>query len=186
MTPGRLTSLLGAGVALPVLLAACSGATGGSTTTTRVSGHAAATSVCSLVTVADVEKYLGKMVSGPTGRPSTASVTCTYPAKAGHPATDGVFVSFHSGVTTAQFAAEATALSKLGGTTTNVSGNGDTAFSYTQEKDGATVNTLATLVGRAQVVVTSTASISQIEALTIHIFSSFGSLAATTTTTVAG
>ena len=72
--------------------------------------------------------------------------------------------------------------SKLHGTTTDVSGAGDAAYSYTATAAGGhTVNTLVTLVGETQVTVTSTASVTPAETLAQQIFATLSAQATTTT-----
>lgn len=169
--------------ALPLGLAACSGGASTSPTTTRASGHAATTSVCTLVMPAQIESTLGRNVDGPVVVNSAAATVCTYAATDRSNASDSVIVGFRGQVTGAAAAAEQAAAQKLHGTTTVVSGTGDNAYSYSATAAGGhIVNTLVTLVGQTQVTVSSTGTVAQEEALTQQIFSSLAGTATSTTT----
>jgi len=179
----RRPGLLALAVALPLGLAACSSSASTSPTTTRASGHSGSTSACTLVTPAQIESTLGRKVDNPVVVNSTAATACTYRASDKSNESDSVIVGFRGGVTSAIAGAEQAQVEKLHGTTTDVSGTGDTAYSYSaQASGGHTVNTLVTLVGQAQVTVSSTASVAQAETLTQQIFASLASAATSTTT----
>ena len=175
--------LLAGAAVLPLLLGACSSSStaGGSTTTTT--GHTSATTACSLVPAAQVRSILAKQVGDPGVANSSVATTCTYPSKDTTKESDAVIISFRAGVTDAIAGSEQAAVRKLHGTTTDVSGTGFTAYYYQVKTGGETVTSLVTLVGEAQVTVTSTASLDKIEALTQQIFDTFASQATSTTTT---
>ncbi len=179
-SPRSLARLLALGVALPVALGACSSAST-TTTTTRAAAHQAADSVCSTVTPAQIARTLGERVRAPGVTTSTRVTVCTYPASNSDQASAAVIVGFRGGVTPSDFAAEKAKLGTLHGTTTDVSGLGDKAYHYAQDVGGHSVTSLATLVNRTQVTVTSTASVDQAEALTKEIFATFAAQTATTT-----
>jgi hypothetical protein len=188
-THPRRKGLLALAVALPLGLAACSSSASTSTTTTRASGHSDTTSACTLVTPAQIESTLGRTVDRPVVVNSTAATACTYTAADRSNQSDSVVIGFRGRVTSAVAGAEQATVRKLHGTTTDVSGTGDSAYSYTTTAAGGhTVNTLVTLVGLTQVTVSSTATVAQEEALTQQIFSSLASASTSTTTstTVAG
>ena len=177
--------LLSSAAALPLLLGACSSSStgSGSTTTTRAGGQTDAKTACSLVPAAQVRSLLGKQVGSPGIANSSVATTCTYPATDTTKKSDAVIISFRAGVTDAIAGAEQAAVRKLHGTTTDVSGSGFTAYYYQVKAGGQTVTSLVTLVGQAQVTVTSTASLDKIEALTQQIFDTFATQATSTTTT---
>ena len=181
-SPLTLTRILVLGVALPLTLGACSSASTatGSTTTTRAAAHQGANSVCSTVTPAQIARTLGKPVRAPGVTASTRVTVCTYPASNSDQASAAVIVGFRGGVTPADFTAERAKLGTLHGTTTDVSGLGDQAYYYSQDVGGHSVTSLATLVNRTQVTVTSTATVDQAEALTKEIFATFAAQTATT------
>ena len=181
-SPLPLTRLLALGVALPLVLGACSSPSTvtGSTTTTRAAGHQGANSVCSTVTPAQIARTLGKPVRAPGVATSTRATVCTYPASSADQASAAVIVGFRGGVTPADFTAEQAKLGTQHGTATDVSGLGDQAYYYSQDVGGHSVTSLATLVNRTQVTVTSTASVGQAEALTKGILATFADQTATT------
>jgi hypothetical protein len=176
-------------IVLPVALAACSNAssTGGSTTTTRASGHIGTTSACTLVSPATIQKVLDRTVKAAEVTNSTVATACTYPSADTSRSSDSVIVAFRGRVTQAVAAGELAATRKLQPTITDVSGSGDTAYAFTSKaRGGETVTTLVTLVDETQVTVSSTASVAQAEALTQQIFSTLAGEASSTTTTTAG
>jgi hypothetical protein len=180
-SPKRWTRLTVLAVALPLGLAACSSAAS-TTTTTRAAGHQGSTSVCAMVTPPEIHETLNRSVHSPGVTNSTLATACTYLSATSDPA-DAVIVAFRSKVTNAASAAERIALASRHGSTTDVSGAGNTAFYYQETSGGATVTSLVTLVNGTQVTVSSTASLAQSEALTARIFQSFATAASTTTTT---
>jgi hypothetical protein len=180
---GLLGVLAGAAV-LPLMLSACSSSStaNGSTTTTQTASQTRS-SVCALVPASQVVSIMGKQVGRPGVANSRIATTCTYPAKNSTTKSDAVIISFRGGVTAAVAGTEQAAVRKLHGTTTDVSGNGDTAYTYTVTTGGKTVTTLVTLVGTTQVTITSTASVDKIEAMAQQIFATFAAQTGSTTTT---
>jgi len=180
----RLTALLTGAAALPLALSACSSSsTAGSTTTTGAGGQQRATSVCSLVTAAQIEQTLGKTVDAPRVANSPRLTVCTYPSKT--PA-DTVIVGFRAGVTGADAALEQARLGRLHGTLTDVSGQGFSAYYYSDTSVTPAVIGLVTINGQTQVTVASTSPLAQQESLTQQIFATLAALstsASTTTTT---
>jgi len=170
--------------ALPLLVAACSGtpSADGSTTTTRAAGHQGSTSVCSLVTPAQIEAALGTKVGTPGVANSTRSTSCTYPSSGGRHA-PAIIITFRGRVTAAEAGAEQAALEKAHGTLTPVTVSDGQAFSYVTGTGSDRVTSLVTLVGTTQVSIASTASLDQMENLSVDIFSSLSSGTTTTTTT---
>ena len=129
---------------------------------------------------------LDRTVGAPGVTNSTAATACTFPPVPRTQLSDAVIVGFRSHVTTSVAGAEQAAVVKLHATTTDVSGDGNTAYYYTARAAGGdTVTTLVTLVGETQVTVSSTASAAQAETLTQQIFASLATAATSTTTTVA-
>ena len=181
-SPLPLARLLALAVALPLTLGACSATptATGSTTTTRAASHQGVGSVCATVTPAQIARTLAKPVRTPGVTTSARTTVCTYPASGSDQASAAVIVGFRGGVTPADFTAEKAKLGTLHGSTTDISGIGDQAYSYSQDVGGHSVTSVATLVNRTQVTVTSTASIDQAEALTKEIFATFAAQTATT------
>ena len=183
-SPRRLTALAAGGLALPLLLGACSSSStaGGTTTTTRAAGHQGSTSVCSLVTPAEIQAQLDKAVKAPLVQNTAAATLCTYPSAHTSEVADSVVIGFRANVTDAVAGAKQAQARKKFGQTTDASGGNDTAYYYQVTSGGKTVTSLVTLVGTTQVTVTSTATVPQAEALTQQVFDSFASAASSTTT----
>ncbi len=179
----RLTALLLATVALPLILAACSSSTtsAASTTTTRAAGSSGTNPACALVTPTQIQSALDKTVGSPSASNSTGSTACTYPATNGRKS-DSVIITFRSNVTPAQAAAEEAALEKSHATVTPISVTGGQAFSFTTTSGTETVTGLVTVVGESQLSIASTATLGQTESLAQEIFSSLSSKAASSTT----
>ena len=174
-----------AAAALPLVLAACSGGSSSdATTTTRPTGHQGTTSVCTLVTPAQIESALARKVGAPGVANSTAATTCTYPGADGRSA-DSVIITFRSRVTAAEAGAEQASLEKIHGTLTPVTVSDGQAFSFTTGSGAGQVTSLVTLVGTTQVSIAATAPLDRIENLSVQIFTTL-STGATTTTTAAG
>jgi hypothetical protein len=186
-SPRRTAALLLGALCVPAALGACSSSStsGGATTTTRATGHQGASSVCSLVTPADIRTVLGRSVKAPTVRNTTAATICTYAATHASTPTDAVIIGFRGQVTAAAAAAEQTNLAKLHGTVTDVTGSGAQAYYYSVGTGAHSLTTLVSLVGETQVTVTSTAPVTQAEALSTLIFGTFASAATSTTSTTA-
>lgn len=183
-SPRRLAALLVAAVTLPLALGACSSASSanGATTTTRAAGHSGSTSVCRLITPAQIEQTLGKKVDDAVVANTTAATACTYPATSGQRA-DSVIIAYRAHVTAAQAGTEQATLAKLHGTLTPVTVTSGQAFSYTEGSGKDQVTSLVTLIGNTQVAVTSTATLDQLENLSQLIFTSLATGPSSTTTT---
>lgn len=176
----RRLGLLIVAIAFPIGVSACSTAStaGSSTTTTAASGPDTA---CGVVTPAQIEATLGKQVEKPRAVNSNLSTACTYPSTDHSDKTGSVIIVYRGGVTQKVATAQKAALTKLHGTTTDVSGVGDTAYSYTVQSGGTTVTSLVTQVNEAQISITSTASLAQSEALAKQIFATLSSDETSTT-----
>jgi hypothetical protein len=186
-SPHRAAALLLGALCAPVALGACSSSStsGGATTTTRAAGHQGASSVCSVVTPARIQTVLGRSVTPPTVRNTTAATICTYDATHTSTPTDAVIIGYRGHVTAANAATEQTNLAKLHGTITDVTGSGAQAYYYSVGTGAHTLTTLVSLVGETQVTVTSTAPVAQAEALSTEIFLTFATDATSTTSTTA-
>lgn len=179
----RLTALLAGAAVLPLTLRACtSNKTAGSTTTTATgaTGQQRATSICSLVTAAEIKRTLGKTVVAPRVTNSARLTVCTYPSK--NPA-DTVIVGFRAQVSQADAGLEQARIGKLHGSLTDVSGSGFSAYYYSDPSVRPPVVGLVTINGRTQVTVTSTAPLDQQESLTQQIFATLAAHATSTSTT---
>jgi hypothetical protein len=134
-----------------------------------------------VVSPAQIEATLGKQVGKPTGANTIDSTACTYPSADHSDPSDSVIIVYRGGVTQKAAATEKASLAKLHGATTDVTGVGDSAYYYTVQSGGHTVNSLVTQVNQAQFSITSTATVAQAEALTKQIFATFASEATSTT-----
>ena len=137
-------------------------------------------SVCSLVTPAQIGQMLGKSVGAPGVSNAARLTVCSYRSNAPTDVSGAVIIGFRGQVTPTEFSTEQAKLGKAHGTTTNVGGSGDQAYYYSIDTGGHTVISLATLVNRTQVTVTSTATVDQSESLTRAIFATFANQATTT------
>jgi hypothetical protein len=173
------TQVLAASLAIvaAVALTGCSDTSANRTATPPE--QAAHDTACSLATPAQIQSTLGHTVGKPTTINSTGATTCSYPAT---PKSDSVLIVFRGGVTADQAATQQAKLAATHGSTTDVSGPGIQAYYYSAQTQGGTVTSLVTLVHQTELVVTSTASASQMEALSKQIFASLASQATTTTT----
>jgi hypothetical protein len=183
VAPRRLTVLVTAGLALPILLGACSASSTAdrSTTTTRPAGVAVAHSACAIVSPAQIKAVLHRDVGSPRVQNSASTTVCSYPATDPSAPQDSVILGYRGGVTSAQVAAEQAA-AKLLATVTDVTGSGGSAYYYTVGTGDHAATTLVSLVGETQVTVTSTAPASDAEALATQVFTTFAADATTTTT----
>ena len=180
----RPAALLLGALVLPVTVAACSSSSSGSSpTTTPLAGHQGTSSVCTLVTPAQIQSALGLAVEIPTVRNSTAATLCTFQPTDRSAPLDTVLIGFRGSVTPTVAAAEQQTLAKLHESVTDVSGAGVQAYYYSVHSGVHTITTLVSLVGETQVTVTSPASVAQAEALSTQIFNSFTAAATSTTTT---
>jgi len=182
----RLIALLAGAAVVPAMLGACTSSSTTTTTTTTTgattgaTGQQRATSVCSLVTTAQIKQTLGKTVHAPRVANSPRSTVCTYPSNV---AADTVIVGFRAKVTEADAGLEQARIGRLHGTVTDVSGTGFTAYYYSDTSVKPPVIGLVTINGKTQVTVTSTAPLAQQETLTQQIFATLASQASGATTT---
>lgn len=176
-----MAALATAAVACPLLLVACASGPKPAAPTTTGAGSAATTSVCSMVTPAEIRQQLGMSVQGPGASTSTATTICTYPST--DPAKDyeSVIIGFRGHVTAAVAGLEQAQATAKYGQLTDASGTGVSAYYYSTTTGGHTVTTLVSLVNATQVTVATTASVAQAEALSQEIFTAFASAATSTT-----
>ena len=175
----RTTTALLLGAVAAVSLGACSTSSTSATTTTKPAS-AAKTSVCTLITPAQVGTALGRTVHAASATTRAKSTTCTYSAPS---KSDAVLIVFHGGVSQSDAASQQASLAISHGSTTDVSGPGFTAYYFTTSTTGGTVTTLVTLVGQTQVAINSTATLSQEEALATQIFDTLQAQTASSSTT---
>ena len=175
----RTTTALLLGSVAAVTLGACSTSSTSATTTTRPAA-ASKTSVCRLITPAQVGTALGRTVNTASATTRATSTTCTYSAAS---KSDAVLIVFHGGVSQSDAASQQASLAISHGSTTDVSGPGFTAYYFTTPTTGGTVTTLVTLVGQTQVAINSTASLNQEEALATQIFDTLQAQTTSSSTT---
>jgi hypothetical protein len=146
-------------VLLAVVLSSCSSGSPSSATTTT-STSAKASSVCSLVSSQQVKEVTGFTVKEPIASNRKLTTTCTY--KAADPA-QSVIIGYQAGVTPSSFASGQQEFELKYGSTTALSGLGSQAYEGSGSSDGHTTYTVATLVGSSQIVVISSAPLSDVE-----------------------
>jgi hypothetical protein len=177
----RLTALLAGAVALPLALGACaSSSTVGSTTTTGATRQQRTASVCSLVTVAQIERTVGKTVDAPQVADSTRLTVCSYPSKI--PAA-AVIVGLRAMVTEPDAGLEQARLGKLHGSLTDALGQGFRARGYSETSVKPTVIGLVNINGRTQVTMAWTSPLARQELLTQQIFATLAAQATGASTT---
>jgi hypothetical protein len=183
-TPGRRRTavLVAASLAAGAALAACSSSAAPSTTSTTLR-PAGPGSACALVTPAQIRTTLGKPVDRPEEATMAKGTRCIYPAA--KPA-DTVVITFQGGVTADEFGMRQVALGATNSGTTDVSGTGFSAYTFTSSTANGEITSLVTLVGSTQVAVASTASLDQEEALVKQIFAALSAQAAKAGTTTTG
>jgi len=157
---------------LALICSACSSASTSPTTTTLTSPDAH--SACNLVTQDEIRATLNKSVNPAREATEANGTRCVYAA--GSPA-DSVIITFESRVTADDFARRQAALSARLGGTTDLSGSGFSAYTFTSTAADAQVTSLITLIGGTQVGVTSSATLDQEEALTKKIYASLATSA---------
>jgi hypothetical protein len=167
----RLCVALGA-LLLPVSLSACSSSpSGSSSTTTTVPSTARASgtsttlltqTACALILPAQVKQTMGTTVRTPTVVVKGAVTTCTYKAAE---LSRSVLIEYDTASTSASFTADRSQIQSRQGLTTTVSGLGDQAYSSSAKTGQETVNTVVTLQGSLQTIVTGTSTLAQVKSM---------------------
>jgi len=144
---------------VPVTLSACSSSPARSATTTTNPSNR---TLCTTVGPAQIAATTGLQV-GPAQTTSTKTlVTCTYQ---GTDLSKSVIVRYAVNVTPTEFTSQATKASSQYGPIGHLSHLGDAAYYFTVPAKDQTITTLVLIHGEAEIVITSTATLTQNENL---------------------
>lgn len=155
---------------LPLTIAACSSspaASSGASTTTGNSSTSSAPpadqSECVLISPSTVRATTGEAVGTPHAVIHGAVTTCTY--KAAVPS-KSVIIEYDTAATPTTFAADKSEIERgKGVTTTSIQGLGNDAYTFTLRSSGDAVNTVVSLQGTLETIVTGTSQPGNIETL---------------------
>jgi hypothetical protein len=140
----RTITLVGGGLALALGLSACGGSSAPTTTSTTVS---VSSTRCHFVSPAQIQTATGVTVASPgTGVQS-------------------IVIGYNSGATTTSFALNRAALRSRGDQLGKILGMGDEAYYAVAHTGGTTVTTVVARKGSEQVLVTGTATLTELETL---------------------
>lgn len=176
-----------AAAALPAVASACSASTSSSSTTQRTKTTTSAppseasreAAVCSLVTPAEINEFMGVTVR--PGSPVVRGLTTTCNYK-GPDVAQSVIIQYQGDATASSFDADKAKLTAKYGTTSPVDDLGNQAYSTTTSTGQQTVNTVAVLVGELQLVVIGTSSLSKVETMASFVLYKLESGASSSTT----
>jgi hypothetical protein len=187
----RLRALLGAlafSLLLSLALASCSSsATGssGSSATTRSTGVTSTTATaneqteCALLSASEVGSTMGVTVGPPNPLVHGAVTTCTYKAAV---LAQSVIIEYDISASSATFATDRSKIESHHVVTTSVPGLGSEAYSFSESSGSNTVNTVVTLQGTLQTIVTGTSSLTQVQTLAEEILYKIDAHNSTTST----
>jgi hypothetical protein len=174
-------------VLLPLSLSACSsspsGSAGSSSTVTSTTGRSTtdvSQTACALITPAQVKQTMGSTVGKPTAEVKGSVTTCTYKAAV---LSHSVIIAYDTAATATSFAQDRARIQSRQGPTTTVSGLADQAYSSTVTSGTETVNTVVTLQGSLQTIVTGTATLAQVKSMAEEILYMIDAHNAATTST---
>ncbi len=168
-------------------LSACSSSSSSATSTTRTTtlsaaqraSLAAAEAPCSLLAPAEIQSLTGTKVSRPVIQVHGRVTSCNY--KAAH-LPDSVVIQYQFGATSASFASgRAKVAAKVGPTSS--AGFPFQSYEFNTTSGSLIVNSVVTLVGSLQTVVTGTASMRKIADVAGAVVAAAQAAASTTTTT---
>ncbi len=174
---------------LPVALSACSSSTSSTTTTTSTTLPGTTKDIsktaCALMSPAEVSSIVGTTVGTPTAVVDKTVTTCRYKASK---LSQSVLIEYQLDATGTSFSSDRSEIETREGTVTEISGLADEAYYFTVKSGGQTVNTVVTLQGSLQTIVTSTSSLSRVEDLADAIINKIkaGSPASSTSTSSTG
>ncbi len=166
----RLCVALGA-LLLPLSVTACSSspsASAGSSTTVKSSTKTTGTTIpesqtaCALISPAQVKQTMGSTVATPSAQVDGSVTTCTYKAA---DRSRSVIIAYDTAATAASFAQDRSLIKSRQGPTTTVSGLGNQAYSSSATSGQETVNTVVTLQGSLQTIVTGTRPLAQVKSM---------------------
>lgn len=173
---------------LPLTIAACSNSPSSSSRTSTTVGHSTTTSApsadqtaCTLISPSTVRASTGDVVGTPHAVIRGSVTTCTY--KAADPS-KSVIIEYDTAATPTTFAADKSEIEKREGvTTTSIHGLGDQAYAFSLRSSGDAVNTVVSLQGTLETIVTGTSEPGNIETLAEEIIYLIDEHNAATTTT---
>ncbi len=173
---------------LPLTIAACSSsppASSGASTTVRnsstTSAPPAAQTACALISPETVRAATGEVVGAPHAAVHGSVTTCTY--KAAIPS-NSVIIEYDTAASQTTFSADKSEIEKREGvTTTSIQGLGNEAYAFTLRSSGEAVNTVVSLQGTLQTIVTGTSQPGNVERLAEEIIYLIDQHNAPTTTT---
>jgi hypothetical protein len=149
---------------LPVGLSACSSSPSATSTSTTLPGTTKDISktACALMSPAEVKSIMGATVGTPTAVVDKTVTTCRYKAPK---LSQTVLIEYQLDATGTSFSSDRSAIQTKEGTVVEITGLGDEAYYFTVKSGGQTVNTVVTLQGSLQTIVTGTSSLSRVENL---------------------
>jgi hypothetical protein len=182
----RLCVALGAFL-LPLSLSACSsspsGSAASSTTVTSTTGPSTpdvSQTACALISPAQVKQTMGSTVGTPTAQVKGSVTTCTYKAAV---LSRSVIIGYDTAATATSFTQDRAQIQSRQGPTSTVSGLGDQAYSSSATSGKETVNTVVTLQGSLQTIVTGTSTLAQVQSMAERILYMIDAHNAPTTST---
>jgi hypothetical protein len=185
----RLCVALG-GFLLPLSLAACSSspsASSGPSTTVKSTSTTSGGSTtdeshtaCALISPAQVKQTMGSTVATPKAQVDGSVTTCTYQAA---DRSRSVIIGYDTAATSTSFADDRSQIQSRQGPTTTISGLGNQAYSSSAKTGQETVNTVVTLQGSLQTIVTGTSTLAQVKSMAEEILYLIDAHNASTTST---
>lgn len=160
---------------LPLMSSACSSPSTSSTATTAKTTTTTNTSsrtLCTTVSPAQIAATTGLKVSPAQTTSTKTTVTCTYKAT---DLSKSVIILYAINVTPAAFASQAKKANSAHGPIVHVSNLGDGAYYFTVPAQDSTITTLVVVHGQAEIIITSTASLTQLHNLAQLILFAFSS-----------
>lgn len=173
---------------LPLTITACSSSPSASSDTSTTVRNSSATSAppadqtaCTLISPSTVRATTGEDVGAPHAVIRGSVTTCTY--KAAVPS-KSVIIEYDTAATPTTFSADKSEIERREGvTTTSIQGLGNQAYAFTLRSSGDAVNTVVSLQGTLQTIVTGTSQPGAVETLAEEIVYLIDEHDATTTTT---
>ncbi len=144
---------------LPIALSACSSSPKPSATT---KASASDRTLCTTVQPAQIAATTGLQVSPAQTTSTKTTVTCSYK---GADLAKSVIIRYAVDVTSAEFTSQATKANSQYGPITHLANLGDAAYYFTVPSGDAKIITLVLVHGQAEIVITSTATLTDNENL---------------------
>jgi hypothetical protein len=135
---------------------------------------------CALISPTQVKQTMGSTVATPTVKVQGSVTTCTYKAAE---LSRSVLIVYDTAATAASFAQDRSSIQSRQGQTTTLSGLADQAYSASATSGQETVNTVVTLQGSLQTIVTGTNTLAQVKSMAEEILYLIDAHNAATTTT---